>query len=204
MQILDKSLTPCFKAGTVSHHPAATGSASAVMYHGPGKKTNEKAPWSCSYLQKTLWLLWCGITYTVKNIIIYIREYKPERFQWSSHATPFLWKGQQQGFPLLVLQDSVKAVSTFCACLWPLGSLCLSGWDRCWRNYRVCFLLLKSWIWRNSQWPGDTIALTTSILVSKAAWKLVFTWRMETELILDIFSRMLLQSDPITTVKALD
>lgn len=130
MQILDKSLTPCFKAGTVSHHPAATGSASAVMYHGPGKKTNEKAPWSCSYLQKTLWLLWCGITYTVKNIIIYIREYKPERFQWSSHATPFLWKGQQQGFPLLVLQDSVKAVSTFCACLWPLGSLCLSGWDR--------------------------------------------------------------------------
>lgn len=67
MQILDKSLTPCFKAGTVSHQPTATGNPSAVKYHGPGKKTNEKGPLSCSYLQKTLWLLWCSITYTVKK-----------------------------------------------------------------------------------------------------------------------------------------
>lgn len=66
----------------------------------------------------------------------------------------------------------------------------LAETERCWRNYRVWLLVLKSWIWRNSQWPGDTIALTTPILVSKAEWKLVFTQGMETELALDIFSRM--------------
>lgn len=79
--------------------------------------------------------------------------------------------------------------------LWVL-SVFLGEIERCWRNYRVCLLLLKSWIWRNSQWPGDTIALTTSILVSKAECKLVFTWRMETELILDIFSRMAIAKWP--------
>lgn len=142
IQSLDRSLTP------VSNHVQSVINLQPIRYNTlwtTNRKRNEKALPSCSYLQKSIWLLWGGVTYTLAKYNCLPLRIQAWKFQVEESCNSFPAEGcrrmdcQQQGFSLLLLQDSdncqyllyMTTASKFSL------SFCLKM-ERCWRNYSIC------------------------------------------------------------------